>query len=77
MDGGISGCGADGLDGVSHGGPVVQFAHRGEPAARVDARAEVDTWLIGCRRDDEGHLKDCFVAEGVRYLHGKCEGAGL
>ena len=56
---------------------MLQFANGGEPAAGVDAGAEVYTWLIGCGRDDEGHLKGRFVAEGVCDLHGKCEGAGL
>ena len=56
---------------------MLQFANGGESSARVDAGAEVDTWLIGCRRDDEGHLKGRFVAEGVGDLHGEGEGAGL
>ena len=55
----------------------MQFANGGESAARVDAGAEVYAWLIGCRRDDEGHLKCRFVAEGVCDLHGEGEGAGL
>ena len=77
MDGGVAGLGAGGLEGVAHGGPVVQRAGGGETTAGVDAGAEDERGVAGRRADNEGHLKCRFVAEGVGDLHGEGEGAGL